>query len=567
MKGGITSGIVYPTAVAKLAAHWSFKNIGGTSAGAIAAAATAAAQYGKRMTGKDKFAELADLSAYLAHTDKRGETRLHALFQPQAETRAAYAVGLALLERSKLAAALTLLRGYWWWALLGALPGAALVVLAWLSASGALWLYATLLGVAVAFVGALGVTGWHFVRHTQRALPVNGYGFCKGYAQGSQTELTNWLSSLLNRLAGLPDHEPLTFGHLQGLYPEEPLINLRMMTTCLTQGRPYGLPFDQDEFLYDPTEFKDFFPTEVMEWMDKKSAPPKVPHPEKQLRKLPAPRNLPVIVATRMSLSFPLLLSAVPLYAVDRSRGKDAVPELCWFSDGGICSNFPVHFFDGALPTRPSFAINLKPFHPDYPQQEVYMPKDNGGGILTGRKQINQAGNFLTAILEAMQNWNDNMQLPLPGYRDRIVHICLDEETEGGLNLNMPPETIADVATRGQLAACELIQRYAFNSAIVTNWENHRWVRFRSTLAQLETLLQEFLAAYEQDPAYAAMLAREDDTPPNSYRWKTEKQYRFAEEITAELLALAHKLDDPATPSLQDGAPNPMPELHVRPRL
>ena len=47
MKGGITSGIVYPTAVAKLAAHWSFKNIGGTSAGAIAAAATAAAQYGK----------------------------------------------------------------------------------------------------------------------------------------------------------------------------------------------------------------------------------------------------------------------------------------------------------------------------------------------------------------------------------------------------------------------------------------------------------------------------------------------------------------------------------------
>lgn len=48
MKGGITSGVVYPSAVCELARLYSFKNIGGTSAGAIAAAAAAAAEYGRR---------------------------------------------------------------------------------------------------------------------------------------------------------------------------------------------------------------------------------------------------------------------------------------------------------------------------------------------------------------------------------------------------------------------------------------------------------------------------------------------------------------------------------------
>ena len=43
MRGGITSGIVYPRAIAKLAETYNFRSIGGTSAGAIAAAATAAA--------------------------------------------------------------------------------------------------------------------------------------------------------------------------------------------------------------------------------------------------------------------------------------------------------------------------------------------------------------------------------------------------------------------------------------------------------------------------------------------------------------------------------------------
>ena len=47
LKGGITSGIVYPLALVKLAEKYRFSCIGGTSAGAIAAAACAAAEYGR----------------------------------------------------------------------------------------------------------------------------------------------------------------------------------------------------------------------------------------------------------------------------------------------------------------------------------------------------------------------------------------------------------------------------------------------------------------------------------------------------------------------------------------
>src|SRR5215212_9179337 len=47
MKGGITSGVVYPQAVLALKDRYRFRNIGGGSVGAVAAALTAAAELGR----------------------------------------------------------------------------------------------------------------------------------------------------------------------------------------------------------------------------------------------------------------------------------------------------------------------------------------------------------------------------------------------------------------------------------------------------------------------------------------------------------------------------------------
>ena len=74
MKGGITSGVVYPRALTELARQFRFSQVGGTSAGAIAASAAAAAEYGRHVPGGG-FVLLAKLP------DEVGKI-LFSLFQP-----------------------------------------------------------------------------------------------------------------------------------------------------------------------------------------------------------------------------------------------------------------------------------------------------------------------------------------------------------------------------------------------------------------------------------------------------------------------------------------------------
>ena len=79
-----------------------------------------------------------------------------------------------------------------------------------------------------------------------------------------------------------------------------------------------------------------------------------------------------------MSLSFPALLSAVPLhrinFAKDLPQGTDAPPARMLFSDGGISSNFPVQFFDSLFPGRPTFGISLDDFDDEAKPREVDLP-------------------------------------------------------------------------------------------------------------------------------------------------------------------------------------------------
>ena len=82
MKGGITSGIVYPRAVTRLARDYRFQSIGGTSAGAIAAAVTAAAEY-SRSRGTIVFDKLNDIPQWLGESSLGGNSNLLNLFRPQ----------------------------------------------------------------------------------------------------------------------------------------------------------------------------------------------------------------------------------------------------------------------------------------------------------------------------------------------------------------------------------------------------------------------------------------------------------------------------------------------------
>jgi Patatin-like phospholipase len=78
MKGGITSGVVFPLAIVELSKEFRFKNVAGTSAGAIAAALTAAAEYQRVESGNGKpagFNQIATLPAFLGGSSANGDPK------------------------------------------------------------------------------------------------------------------------------------------------------------------------------------------------------------------------------------------------------------------------------------------------------------------------------------------------------------------------------------------------------------------------------------------------------------------------------------------------------------
>jgi len=153
MKGGITSGVVYPLAVCELAQDYKFKCVGGTSAGAIAAAATAAAEYGRARRGAG-FGRLARLPDELGHA-----ARLQSLFQPERSTRPLFNVLIGSLGGGKWGAVRAVLLGNFFTALVGAVAGLALLVLFFLHGTSDGFDLLTVLGcVAGAVFALLGAT-------------------------------------------------------------------------------------------------------------------------------------------------------------------------------------------------------------------------------------------------------------------------------------------------------------------------------------------------------------------------------------------------------------------------
>jgi predicted acylesterase/phospholipase RssA len=590
MKGGITSGVVYPLAAVELSRNFRFVNIGGTSAGAIAAAAVAAAEVGRATGGGSGFERLAALPAQL-------QIQLSGLFQPQPATRPVYRLvvgGLGKRGAGRVAVTVAaLLRNFPFGALVGAIPGILLAVVAAIARDGwqpLRWL-SLAFGIALAGIGLLLGSATATAVRFIRSVPDNGFGLCSGMpsGHGSAAALTPWLADLLDELAGVSDGRPLTFGDLWGTSDPEAdrLINLQMMTTNLTTGRPHRLPFlgsqDRHAYYFNPNELRQLFPDRIVNWMERTARKSETLPPDSRLVPLPNAADMPVVVATRMSLSFPLLISAVPLYAIDWAvpEREGRRPERNWFSDGGITSNFPVHFFDSPLPRWPTFAITLEP-HPRGaserrdPSAAVWMPNRNQEGI-TGRwnswenePPLRRLLGFLHAILDTMQNWMDNAQSTVPGYRDRIVHIRHSKD-EGGMNLVMPPQVIDALTERGRRAGAMLAERFGPEPPpdVELTWLNHRWVRYRSTMALLEAALSSYTRAYRSQglqPSYADLVRRDPGTPPPSYRWPRVGDADVTGQMTDELIGLAEAwARNPAI--LAADAPLPRPELRIVPRF
>jgi hypothetical protein len=551
MKGGITSGVVYPYVVCELAKTFKFENIGGTSAGAIAAACTAAAELGRASTPKSGFNKLAELKAELSSTAQpkylfkassfTGRIALW-LFQAVPKKKQAQPkpqeelgwIGHALIFAKKL--------GHMLWTILKFAAGPALL----LALALAIRYSHEAIVVKLMFVlaVALFIAGW-FVKLLLRAITSNGFGLCSGMSQSdADPALTQWLDAKIREFSNLPENAEsphvLTFGEL-----DDAGINLEMVTTNLTRGLGMTLPLNfvdasnkpdplgphEHEYFFSKTEWERLFPKHVVaamtdldslpEWCDADDAQM---FREAGLYPLPSSRGLPVLVATRMSLSFPILLSAVPLYGFDRAdrppdgskpkvgkddltfvQGKGLVnangiaiehPEKhldgalwqqkgdadlaaaqwrgtlrkMWFSDGGMSSNLPINIFDSALPQHPTFAINLDPYskmYPEHPGNEelnVAVATTNTGNFKRPFRPIGGEGiaGILSFAGAIIRTMKDRNDTSLITEPGFRERIATVHlaDDEGGLNLAMDAELIKKLVERGQWAGLKLADNF-----------------------------------------------------------------------------------------------------------
>jgi predicted acylesterase/phospholipase RssA len=618
MKGGITSGVIYPKAIELLSHHYRFNGIGGTSAGAIAAVVTAAAEYQRRHTGsRAGFDLLAKLPTDLG-TVSAGKSKLLSLFQPQPEMRRLFSVLIKALNSSSTNTRIYnivsgLLLAYWPATL------AAFVTALAVGAFGLGWFAA---GLTLVFA-LLGLIGLWVYRDVTRKLVTKDFGLCTGMTEnrGNEPALTPWLHELIQTAAGgieLVGDKPLTFGDLWAApgFPSDWLklptgstlrsIDLQMFSTNLSHGRPYIFPLpetdshptrfrDRERLYFKEEEMKCCLPPNVVAWMVDKSKPytmepgregkdPPTSAAEGR-RSLPEPRDFPVLLAARMSLSFPFLFTAIPLHAIDHDPPKNRQFRHCWFSDGGISSNFPMHLFDDLVPVWPTFGINLEP--------EVegrglfFLPKkyDQGYGerwshFAEETKPASKLGGFIGAIVGTMQNWNDNSLARMPGVRDRVARVRLKEE-EGGMNLNMNGLLIEAIAKRGVEATQELVQRFAItssNGVQAEGWDEHRFVRLHVLLKMITARSPGLVSALDSTCQHAtdftkllddAMTATDKDgnlkLPPGYETPMTKEQREELGNFVKELKSLAAFMANQPQPIPFKPIPNP--ELRVRPPL
>ncbi|MFZ4574741.1 MAG: patatin-like phospholipase family protein, partial [Phycisphaerales bacterium] len=557
-KGGITSGILYPPAIEEIRQRFTLAGVGGTSAGAIAAALAAAAELRRRNGSDAGYAELANIPGQIG-----GAGRLLQLFMPDAETSWLFNAFLRSLRLKEI-------------------PGGAKFI-----------------DKVPSIIDALRVL---LIDSTLRPLGANGLGLCSGMGngvkppEGSLPPLTTWLSERIDAIAGKAKDQPLTFGdlwsapvpdHLKGTMTGRRSIQLQLVSTCLTFGRPYAIPHLDNRFAFSPDEMSRLFPPYVVDHLIREGnqiKPP--PHMPSDLLPLPAGEQLPVILGVRMSLCFPVLFSLVPFH-YPNFRVDPVRYERAYFADGGITSNLPVHFFDSPFPRWPTLALNLQYTkapgvfdRSNVDANGVWMTKNAGDGtlelfnrFLLSKSPLGQLGGLAGAIFRSAQTWTDNSFLTLPGFRDRVAEVWLDPH-EGGMNLEMPPSVIEGLVKKGRAAGARLVERFADpGGGIAQSWDGHRWTRLRASMSALARYSRAWQESVDHpmpgDRSLWELLAEKNEP---CYPFNNETQRREATEAARAFEAFAALLGaaSPGRESQEsDSKPfhgEPKPRVTLQPR-
>jgi hypothetical protein len=403
-------------------------------------------------------------------------------------------------------------------------------------------------------------------------------------------------------------------------------VNLELITTELVHSVPYRFPlpsYSMPQLYFRKADLatagEEVFPPEVIaaltpgQPLGSNGQCPKSADGEEinDLYPLPDPWDLPVIFAVRLSLSLPGLFQAVRLYAArpyqrvredfglgmtkageetiypsltpscappprDNPDVSDSWFDELWFSDGGITSDFPIHFFDAVVPAWPTLGINLGSYPAGYEWQDVWLPQDWQPQAPLPTPLADSMLGFVSAIVNTARGWHDTLQTFLPGFRSRVAWVRQGTD-EGGSNLFMSAQTIASLALRGQFAGARLRRRFTSES----HWQRHQWVRLRIALDNLSSLRRDVAGAIVLPPypglldagaGAGALSGLETDlagcgdpvAPEGPEQWyQPARPQQFWE--AAQALATALKAVAAEDQYLSDGVPEPEPDLKQSP--
>jgi predicted acylesterase/phospholipase RssA len=371
-------------------------------------------------------------------------------------------------------------------------------------------------------------------------IPGNHNGLCTGLGRPDQSRktqdntLVNWLTGKIDEVAGAAGR---TTTHLSVGNTRSSRVDLVAITSDLTRGVPLKLPDALTGYRFNPEEFRIFFPPTVVEQLTgaagvvSERCTIETAQGERYERTLcsftgsdgassNSISHVPVIVIARMSMSFPILFSTIPVYyprAADQ-EANDSQPiwQRSTLSDGGIVSNFPIHLFDRALSPRPTFAIDLVDKNdeelPEAMSDQFAMSPilgRNRRGLIQNRPMAaalvpdpppGKLSAFATGILNTARGWMDRSQGTLPGYKERIVGIHLYKaRDEGGLNLTMDAKSIDRLANRGLYGMDAFLDRWNPGLGTRSEWHQHRWLRYLILMRSLENFGQEWERGFACD--------------------------------------------------------------------
>ena len=193
-------------------------------------------------------------------------------------------------------------------------------------------------------------------------------------------------------------------------------IDLRIAATNLSTGRAEITPDLGRGYSFRPTEWARQFPEPVAAQLTVGRGEDILP--------IPPTKELPVLVALRMSMACPGLMEATP--AVGRGGAR------VWFSDGGLTTNFPFEVFE--RDPRPTFALDLDTIHPGQatePRVRTFDPAiDDPPPNLTNLR------GFVWGLLVALREGHLRTAARRPERTAHIYQARLRPD-EGGMKLDM----------------------------------------------------------------------------------------------------------------------------------